>query len=75
MIDEDEYRVYMVPFPPTVRGAVRLDENGFPSIYINDSLSPQARKAALLHEIRHIERADHTSRKSIRRVESDAAQA
>lgn len=70
MIDEDEYRVYMVSLPPTIRGAVRMDESGFPSIYINDNLSPQARKAALLHEIRHIERNDHTNTKSIRQVES-----
>lgn len=75
MIDSDEYRVYMVSLPPTIRGAVRMDESGFPSIYINDSLSPKARKETFLHEIRHIERADHTSRKSIRRVEADAAQA
>lgn len=75
MIDPDEYRVYMINLPPTVRGAVRLDSDGFPSIYINDSLSPVARKKAFLHEIRHIERNDHTNRKSIGQVESDAAKA
>lgn len=70
MIDEDEYRVYMVPFPATVHGAVRLDADGFPSIYINDSLSPQARKAALMHELKHIKRNDHTNSKTIQQVEN-----
>jgi Zn-dependent peptidase ImmA (M78 family) len=52
-----------------VRGAVRIDEEGFASIYINDDLSPKAKKAAFMHEIRHIRRNDHTNTKNIREVE------
>lgn len=68
--DDDYYRVYLVPLPATVRGACRVDDEGFASIYINDQLSPQAKKAVFLHEIRHILRDDHYSPAPIRQVES-----
>lgn len=67
--DDDYYRVYLVPLPATVRGACRLDPDGFASIYINDQLSPKAKKAAFLHEIQHIKRKDHTNAKPILEVE------
>ena len=67
---EGEYHVYLVKLPGSVRGAVRLDADGFASIYINDDLSPQAKKATLRHEIRHLKRNDHTNEKPIREVES-----
>lgn len=52
------YRVYMMPFPGDVKAAVRVDPDGFASIYINDALSPEARKRAFMHELRHLERDD-----------------
>lgn len=70
-ITNDEYRVYMVPFPGDVLGAVRIDVEGFPSIYINDALSPQARKKAFLHELRHIQRDDMYNGKPIEEIEAD----
>ena len=66
---EDEYRVYLVDLPHDVRGAVRLDEDGFASIYINSRLSEQTKKAVFRHEIRHIRRNDHTNARNIREVE------
>ena len=68
-MNEDEYRVYLVKLPASVRGACRLDAEGFASIYINDDLSPQAKKAVFRHEIRHIRRKDHTNTKPILEVE------
>ena len=70
MLCDGEYRVYLVPFPGDIKAAVRLDEDGFPSIYINAALSPAARRAAFLHEIRHIRRSDHTNARTIKEVES-----
>ena len=70
-ITSDEYRVYMVPFPGDVLGAVRIDVEGFPSIYINDALSPEARKKAFLHELRHIQRDDMYNGKPIEEIEAD----
>ena len=43
MLCDGEYRVYLVSFPGDIKAAVRLDEEGFPSIYINAALSPAAR--------------------------------
>ena len=68
-MNEDEYRVYLVKLPATVRGACRLDADGFASRYINDDLSPKAKKAVFRHEIRHIRRKDHHSGRNIREVE------
>jgi hypothetical protein len=65
----DDYRVYLVKLPATVRGAVRIDNDGFASIYINEQLSPQAKKAAFLHEIRHLQNDDMFNNKSIYEVE------
>lgn len=66
---EGEYRVYMVNLPGTIHGACRMDKDDFPSIYINDQLCPDARRAAFLHEMRHIENGDFYSARSIREVE------
>lgn len=66
---KDGYRVYLVKLPATVHGAVRLDADGFASIYINQDLSPQAKKAAFRHELRHIERDDFYNGKSIEQIE------
>jgi Zn-dependent peptidase ImmA (M78 family) len=67
---EDEYRVYMMPFPGDIMGAVRVDAEGFPSIYINDALSPEAKKRAFLHELLHIQRNDFYNNLPIEEVES-----
>ena len=70
MLTEDECRVYMVQFPGDIKAAVRLDKDGFPSIYINDALSPAARRRALEHEIRHIEHNDHFNDLPIEEIEA-----
>jgi hypothetical protein len=68
---EDEYRIYMMPFPGDIKAAVRIDKDGFPCIYINDALGPQAAKRAFLHELRHIERDDLYNDKPIDVIEGD----
>ena len=73
-ITNDEYRVYLMPFPGNINGAVRVDVDGFPSIYINDALSPAAKKRAFLHELRHIQRDDFYNNLPIEEVESDGIQ-
>jgi Zn-dependent peptidase ImmA (M78 family) len=70
MTDEDEYRVYLMPFPGDIRAAVRLDEEGFPSIYINDKLSPAAKKRAFLHELKHIRNNDFHNGLQIQEIEA-----
>lgn len=67
---EGEYSVYMVSFPGTIHGAVRVDREGYPSIYINDWLGPEGKRAAFDHEMAHIENDDLYNSKSIREVEN-----
>lgn len=68
-MSDDEFRVYIIPLPRRVRGCVRLDPDGFASIYINASLSRSEQYAVLGHELRHLRRGDMYSRRSIRSVE------
>lgn len=69
-MNDELYRVYMLPFPGDIKAAVRLDAEGFPSIYINDALSPAAKKRAFLHELRHIREDDHYNDRPIEEVEA-----
>lgn len=68
--DASTYRVYMVNFPPGIRAATRISEDGFASIYLNDNLSDAAKQRALDHEFRHIDRGDFYSDRPIEEIES-----
>lgn len=68
MID-GEYSVIMVNLPGSIHGAVRLSEDGFANIYINDQLSPMAKRRAFDHERKHIENNDFYNDKPITEVE------
>lgn len=70
---EDEYRVYEIALPATVYGAVRVDCDGFYSVYINRDLSPKTKKAVLRHELKHLERNDFYNNDSIYTVEDKNA--
>lgn len=70
MMTDQNYRVYMMPFPGDIEAAVRIDQDGFPSIYINDSLSPEAKKRAFMHELRHLKRNDMFNDRTIEEVEA-----
>lgn len=67
---EDEYRVYMVNFKTgAIKAAVRVDPDGYPSIYVNDQIGAEAKKQALAHELRHIINNDLSNDRPIREVE------
>ena len=72
-MDEDEYRVYFLPFPGDINGGVRIDNDGFASIYINAYLSPKAAKEAFAHEIQHIQNDDFYNDKDITTAEREAS--
>lgn len=67
----DDCIVRMVNFPGDVRGAVRLSEDGFMNIYINDNLAPMARLNAYLHERQHIKNDDFYNDRTIKEVEGE----
>ena len=68
---EGEYAVRMVNFPGDMHGCVRLTSDGseFPNIYINDQLSPSARRKAFDHEMHHLENEDFYNDRQIDEVE------
>lgn len=65
----DDYNVVFVPFPGTIRSCVRIDKNGYPTVYVNIYLSPKARKKALAHELKHIARDDFYNSNPIQQIE------
>lgn len=67
---DGDYRVYMVNFHTgAIKGAVREDDEGFASIYINEQCAPNARKKALVHEMMHILNNDLSNDRPIGEVE------
>ena len=70
-MNDGEFIVRMVNLPGDIHGAVRLSDDGFANIYINDQLSPQAKKKAYIHETMHIRNDDFYNDKPINEIEGD----
>ena len=68
----DDYNVVLMQFTGDILSAVRLDNNGYPTIYINDALSAPAKQEALLHELSHFEHDDIYNHLTIYDVEKRA---
>lgn len=56
----DDIRTLVYPLPGNIRSFV-VQANGYFTIMINDSLSPEARYKAYMHERDHISRGDFES--------------
>ena len=54
----DENYIRIIDLPSTVHGVTVRDDDGNYNIYINSSLSADARKRAIEHELKHINRGD-----------------
>lgn len=55
----DDYNVIMTPgLAGDVLAVVRVDEGGYPTVYINDALSTPAKRMALAHELWHFKNGD-----------------
>ena len=52
-----DMRVYVVPLPPRIKSFI-CERNGYVTICINESLSPDARRRAYEHEMYHLEHDD-----------------
>lgn len=51
----DDYYVYEIPLPRSVRGCTRVNDDGTYTVYLNSEIPEEKRRAALRHELRHIE--------------------
>lgn len=72
MTEPDDYRVILMPFPGDVYACVRVDPDGYPTIYINEALSPDAQRRALAHELHHFQNGDLFNYLTIEDVERGA---
>ena len=64
-----EYYIRYIDMPSATKGMTIEDSDGFFNIYINASLSA-AEEEAIKHEIRHLERKDFDTEKSLREAEA-----
>lgn len=68
-MNDGEYVVRLVNLPGDIGGAVRLSEDGFANIYINDQLSDKAKKEAYIHEAMHMKNNDFYNDRPISEIE------
>ena len=68
----DNCRVRLVDLPLCADGALSVDAEGYVNIYVNARLPAEARRRALMHELRHHARGDLYSDADIRAVERSA---
>lgn len=65
-----DYFVRLVPLPWHVRGFVTPNDDDTYSVYINSLLPEAIQRAALEHELRHIQNGDLYSAESVAAIES-----
>ena len=65
-----EYCIRYVDMPSTTKGLTIEDADGFYNIYINAGLSIGEQEEAIKHEIRHLERKDFDTKKSLLEAEA-----
>lgn len=68
-----DYFIRLVPLPWHVRGFVTPNDDDTYSIYINSLLPEEIQRAALEHELRHIQNGDLYSAKSVAELEGYAS--
>lgn len=65
-----EYCIRYIDMPSVTKGMTIEDADGFFNIYINASLSAAEQEEAIRHEIRHLERNDFDTEKSLQEAET-----
>lgn len=65
-----EYCIRYIDMPSVTKGMTIEDADGFFNIYINASLSAAEQEEAIKHEIRHLERKDFDTEKSLQEAET-----
>lgn len=66
------YKVYYLPFPETIRGAVHLCKNGDYIIGINEKLSRDEAAKTLRHELHHIRKNHFFDPRQLDAIEAEA---
>ena len=63
------YQIVMINMPGKVNECVTLNEDDSYTIFINDSLSPDSKREALLHAFRHINSDDFYIEGNVNEIE------
>lgn len=71
-VQKMNYRIVYLPFPDTVRGCVRLLDNGRYIIGINSALSDAEKEETVRHELEHIRHDHFRDPRPIREIEAEA---
>ena len=67
-----KYKTVELPFPETVRGCVRLMDDGSYIIGINSALSDAEKEKTLRHELEHIRRDHFKDKRTVQEIEREA---
>ena len=67
--DPDDYHVYIITMPPSVHALVSLDDDGYPTIFINARDDTVTQRRSLRHELRHLTHNDFYNNATIRDAE------
>ena len=71
MITDGDFTCRMISgLPGDIHGAVRIDNDLYGNIYINDNLSPMAKRKAFEHELMHLQEDDFFNGKPISEIEN-----
>lgn len=70
MLTDGDFVCRVICFPGDINGVLRIDEAGFGNIYINDSLSPMAKRKAFEHEFNHLKNDDMFNELPLKIIES-----
>lgn len=73
LIENCDYFIRLVPFPPGADGAVMTNDDGTYSIYIDANATREQQNIALRHELRHIEHVHFYSDMTIDQIEAEAS--
>lgn len=68
-MDCDGVIVTLHDFPPSVQGAISIDDDGTPCIHLNARLSHVAQQKAFDHEMQHLRNNDFGNLKRIDSIE------
>lgn len=67
-----QYFVYYLPLPESIRGSVRLNDDGSYSIYLNSRDTAEEWRRTIRHELEHVRRGHLYSRRPVWQLELEA---
>ena len=70
--DPEDYHVFVITMPASVHALVSLDDDGYPTVFINARDDTVTQRRALKHELEHLTNDDFNNDDPIKTVERRA---